>query len=298
MQKFFKRRFWFMVLPAIFLFCLIIIVPFAEGIIYSFTDWRGSYFVGGEHWWDAIVGIDNYVEVFSSKTFSSILSYTALYAFIAVIVQNVISLFLALLIKKVNKGKGLFRTIYFFPYVLGALAMGYVWRFIFENIFSDSLFGANGIVHIEFLNNILQSQWKSLIAFAIVGVWQVAGYYLIIYLNGLNSIYEELYEAARIDGANAMYQFRKITIPLLMPSFTVVLFLSLASSFKMLDLNVSLTEGDFGTTMISYLILKTVRESSPPKYGVAQAQAVIFFVIVAIISIAQIIITKRKEVEY
>lgn len=298
MQKFFRKRFWFMVLPAIFLFVLVIIVPFAEGIIYSFTDWRGSYFVGGENWWDALVGFDNYVAVFKSKTFTSVLSYTALYAFIAVIVQNVISLLLALLIKKLKKGKGLFRTVYFFPYVLGALAMGYVWRFIFENIFSDSLFGTNGIVHIEFLNNILQSQWKSLIAFAIVGVWQVAGYYLIIYLNGLNSISEDLYEAARIDGANAWCQFRKITIPLLMPSFTVVLFLSLASSFKMLDLNVSLTEGNFGTTMISYLILKTVRESSPPKYGVAQAQAVIFFVIVAIISIAQIIITKRKEVEY
>lgn len=297
MDKFYKKRFWLMVLPAIILFSLVIIIPFGQGIIYSFTQWRGSYFVGGEHWWNSLNGIQNYKEVFQSKTFITSLGYTAIYAIIAVIVQNVISLGLALLIKKVRRGKGVFRTIYFFPYVLGALAMGYVWKFIFENVFSTTLFGTNGIIHIEFLNNMLQSQWKSILAFAIVSAWQVAGYYLIIYLNGLNSIPEDLYEAARIDGASGFYQFRKITLPLLMPSFTIVLFMSLASSFKMLDLNISLTEGRFGTTMISYLILKTVRESSPPNYGVAQAQAVIFFIIVAIIAVAQVIITKRKEVE-
>ena len=136
----------------------------------------------------------------------------------------------------------------------------------------------------------LQNQWKALLAYAIVGVWQVAGYYLIIYLNGLNNISEDIYEAARIDGATGWTSFRKITLPLLMPSFTIVLFMSLANSFKMLDLNVSLT-------MISYMILKTVRESSPPAYGEAQAQAVIFFVIIAVISIAQVMITKRKEIE-
>lgn len=297
MDKFYKKRFWLMVLPAIILFSLVIIIPFGQGIIYSFTQWRGSYFVGGEHWWNSLNGIQNYKEVFQSKTFITSLGYTAIYAIIAVIVQNVISLGLALLIKKVRRGKGVFRTIYFFPYVLGALAMGYVWKFIFENVFSTTLFGTNGIIHVEFLNNMLQSQWKSILAFAIVSAWQVAGYYLIIYLNGLNSIPEDLYEAARIDGASGFYQFRKITLPLLMPSFTIVLFMSLASSFKMLDLNISLTEGRFGTTMISYLILKTVRESSPPNYGVAQAQAVIFFIIVAIIAVAQVIITKRKEVE-
>ena len=175
--------------------------------------------------------------------------------------------------------------------------MGYVWKFIFENVFSQILFGTESFFHIELLNNMLQSPWKALLAFAIVSTWQVAGYYLIIYLNGLNNISEDIYEAARIDGASEWYQFWKITIPLLMPSFTIVLFMSLASSFKMMDLNVSLTEGNFGTTMISYLILKTVRESSPPEYGMAQAQAVIFFIIVATISVAQVLATKSKEVE-
>lgn len=297
MKTFFKKKFWFMVLPSIVLFLMVIIVPFIEGVVYSFTEWRGAYFVGGEHWWDAIVGLKNYLGIFRSKKFLGAMGYTAVYAVLAVIVQNAVSLMLALMVKKLTKGKGLFRTVLFLPYVLGMLAMGYIWRFIFENVFSQFLFGTDGIVHIELLNNMLQNQWKALLAYAIVGTWQIAGYYLVIYLNGLNNISEDLYEAARIDGAGTWYQFRKITLPLLMPSFTIVLFMSLASSFKMLDLNVSLTEGNFGTTMISYMILKTVRESSPPKYGVAQAQAVVFFVIIAVISITQVIVTKRKEVE-
>lgn len=297
MKSFYRKKFGFMVLPSIVLFLLVIIIPFIEGVVYSFTDWRGAYFMGGEHWWNAIVGLKNYSNIFQSKDFLTALGYTACYAVIAVIAQNVFSLALALLIKRITKGKGLFRTVLFLPYVLGMLAMGYIWRFIFENVFSQILFGADGVMHIELLNNMLQDQWKALIAYMIVGVWQVAGYYLIIYLNGLNNISEDLYEAARIDGAGRWYQFRKITLPLLMPSFTIVLFMSLANSFKMLDLNVSLTEGNFGTTMISYMILRTVRESSPPAYGTAQAQAVIFFVIIAAISIAQVTFTKKREVD-
>lgn len=297
MKTFYKKKFWYMVLPSLILFLMVVIIPFVQGVIYSFTEWRGAYFVGGENWWNALTGLKNYLSIFTSDSFLKALGYTTVYAVLAVIVQNVVSLALALMIKKVRTGKGIFRTIYFLPYVLGALAMGYVWKFIFENVFSQILFGSKSFIHIELLNNMLQSPWKALLAFSIVSTWQVAGYYLIIYLNGLNNISEDIYEAARIDGASEWYQFWKITVPLLMPSFTIVLFMSLASSFKMMDLNVSLTEGNFGTTMISYLILKTVRESSPPEYGMAQAQAVIFFVIVATISIAQVLVTKSKEVE-
>lgn len=126
MKRFYKRKFWFMVLPSIVLFLLVIIVPFIEGVIYSFTEWRGSYFVGGEHWWNALVGLKNYTSIFKSKDFLQSLGYTAIYAVLAVIAQNVVSLLLALMIKKLTKGKGLFRTVLFLPYVLGMLAMGYV----------------------------------------------------------------------------------------------------------------------------------------------------------------------------
>lgn len=181
MKTFFKKKFWFMVLPSIVLFLMVIIVPFIEGVVYSFTEWRGAYFVGGEHWWDAIVGLKNYFGIFRSKKFLGAMGYTAVYAVLAVIVQNAVSLMLALMVKKLTKGKGLFRTVLFLPYVLGMLAMGYIWRFIFENVFSQFLFGTDGIVHIELLNNMLQNQWKALLAYAIVGTWQVAGYYLVIY---------------------------------------------------------------------------------------------------------------------
>lgn len=287
-----------MIIPSLVLFTLVILVPFITGLLYSFTDWRGSYFVGGENWYNSLVGLENYISIFKSDKFLNSLGYTSVYAIVAVIVQNIVSLALALMLRKLIKGKGVFRTILFLPYVLGMLAMGYIWKFIFENVFSSILFGTDAIIHIELLNNMLQDKWKALIAYAIVGAWQIAGYYSIIYLNGLNNISDELYEAAKIDGASSFTQFKSITLPLLMPSFTIVLFMSLANSFKMLDLNISLTEGNFDTSMISFLILKTVRESSPPEYGIAQSQAVVFFIIIAIISIAQVIITKKKEGDY
>ena len=107
----------------------------------------------------------------------------------------------------------------------------------------------------------------------------------------------DLYEAASIDGATAWQKFRHITVPMLMPAFTIVFFLTLSSSFKMLDENLALTGGDFGTRMLSLQILLTTRENTPPNYGMAQAQAVIFFILIATVSIIQVIVTKRKEIE-
>ena len=128
-------------------------------------------------------------------------------------------------------------------------------------------------------------------------IWQNAGYMMIIYVGGLNTISGDLYEAASLDGANAFQRFRKITLPLLMPSVTVVLFLTLSNSFKLLDQNVALTDGEFGTRMLALQILRTLKDTSPPDYGAAQAQAVIFFVVVAVISLIQVYVTGKKEVE-
>ena len=143
----------------------------------------------------------------------------------------------------------------------------------------------------------LQNRTQALFAIAIMGTWQTAGYYLLVYLNGLNNIPEELYEAAAIDGASGWNRFKNITAPLLMPSFTIVFFMTLSSSFKLLDENLALTGGDFGTRMLALQILNTVKDSTPPDYGFAQAQAVIFFILIATISIIQVVITKRKEIE-
>lgn len=216
------------------------------------------------------MGIGNYLKVFRSQKFISALLYTLKFTLVAVIMKNIVSL---------------------------GLAMGFVWSFIFQNIFSLILFGEESVLHIPFLCDMLQDSNKAVFAMAIMATWQSAGYMLLIYLNGLNNIPEDLYEAASIDGASPWQRFRHITMPMLMPAFTIVFFLTLSGSFKMLDENLALTGGNFGTRMLSLQILLSTRETTPANYGMAQAQAVIFFVLIAVISIAQVIVTKRKEIE-
>ena len=297
MEKYYKKWFKILNIPAAILFVVVILVPFIMGVAYSFTAWRGSYFKGSEHWYGALVGFKNYIKVFHSQKFITSFIYTIKFTIVAVVVKNIISLGMALMVRKVGKGKGFFRTVFFMPNLLGGLAMGFIWSFIFQNVYSLMLFGEDSPIHIPFLCDMLQDPNKAVFAMAIMATWQTAGYLMLIYLNGLNNIPEDLYEAASIDGATAWQKFRHITVPMLMPAFTIVFFLTLSSSFKMLDENLALTGGDFGTRMLSLQILLTTRENTPPNYGMAQAQAVIFFILIAVVSIVQVIITKRKEIE-
>ena len=297
MEKYYKKWFKILNIPAIILFVVVILVPFIMGVAYSFTAWRGSYFKGSEHWYGALVGFKNYIKVFHSQKFITSFVYTIKFTVVAVVIKNIVSLGMALMVRKVGKGKGFFRTVFFFPNLLGGLAMGFIWSFIFQNVYSLMLFGEDSPIHIPFLCDMLQDPNKAVFAMAIMATWQTAGYLMLIYLNGLNNIPEDLYEAASIDGATAWQKFRHITVPMLMPAFTIVFFLTLSSSFKMLDENLALTGGDFGTRMLSLQILLTTRENTPPDYGMAQAQAVIFFILIATVSIIQVIVTKRKEIE-
>ena len=297
MEKYYKKWFKILNIPAIILFVVVILVPFIMGVAYSFTAWRGSYFKGSEHWYGALVGFKNYIKVFHSQKFITSFIYTIKFTAVAVVIKNIVSLGMALMVRKVGKGKGFFRTVFFFPNLLGGLAMGFIWSFIFQKVYSLMLFGEESPIHIPFLCDMLQDPNKAVFAMAIMATWQTAGYLMLIYLNGLNNIPEDLYEAASIDGATAWQKFRHITVPMLMPAFTIVFFLTLSSSFKMLDENLALTGGDFGTRMLSLQILLTTRENTPPNYGMAQAQAVIFFILIATVSIIQVIVTKRKEIE-
>ena len=297
MEKYYKKWFKILNIPAAILFVVVILVPFIMGVAYSFTAWRGSYFKGSEHWYGALVGFKNYIKVFHSQKFITSFIYTIKFTIVAVVVKNIVSLGMALMVRKVGKGKGFFRTVFFFPNLLGGLAMGFIWSFIFQNVYSLMLFGEDSPIHIPFLCDMLQDPNKAVFAMAIMATWQTAGYLMLIYLNGLNNIPEDLYEAASIDGATAWQKFRHITVPMLMPAFTIVFFLTLSSSFKMLDENLALTGGDFRTRMLSLQILLTTRENTPPNYGMAQAQAVIFFILIAVVSIVQVIVTKRKEIE-
>lgn len=297
LNKYYKKWFGVFILPAVLFFLFVIGIPFITGVIYSFTTWRGSYFAGNKTLFESFNGVQNYVRAFSSDKFCGSLLYTLKYTLVAVPVINIMALSLALMLSKILKGKGIFRTIFYMPNMIGGLAMGYLWLFIFQIIFTDILFGPEGIQHIEFLRYMAQDTTKALFALVIIMNWQNAGYMMLIYIGGLNSISNELYEAAAIDGAGSINKFFKITLPMIMPSITVVLFLTLANSFKLLDQNVALTNGDFSTRMVALQILRTVQDTTPPNYGVAQAQAVIFFVIVATISLLQVAFTRKREVE-
>ncbi|WP_099205695.1 carbohydrate ABC transporter permease [Scatolibacter rhodanostii] len=297
MDRYYRKKFLPLALPALILFFLVIIIPFVVGVIYSFTGWRGTYFAGGEHFWEAFVGFDNYIKAFKSKKFIDAFIYTLKFTLVAVIVINIVSLGMSLIATKLRHAASIYRTIYFLPNLLGGLALGYIWQFVYEIIFSKILFAKDGLISIPALVNMTQDNTKALFALVILFTWQMAGYMMIIYTTGLNNIPKDLPEAASIDGANAWQEFRHITVPMLMPSFTIVFFLTLSKCFMLLDQNVALTDGNFGTRMLAMQILRTTRDGSPPDYGLAQAQAVIFFVLIAVVSLIQVSITSKQEVE-
>ncbi|AEF82155.1 carbohydrate ABC transporter permease [Leadbettera azotonutricia] len=300
----YKKWFWPFVMPALILFFFVIIIPFMVGIFDSLVIWRGSYYFDpvtrtrAASPLDAFVGFQNYINAFKEERFRRAFIYTLQYTVIAVIVHNAAALCLALLVTNIaSHAASAFRTTFFMPNMLGGLALGFIWQFIFQIVFTDILFGPGGLIHIEALRYMTQSSVKAIFALVLLTTWQSAGYMMIIYVAGLNNIPKDFYEAASIDGASSMRVFRKITVPMLMPSFTIVFFMTISGSFKLLDQNVALTDGEFNTRMLAYQILRTVRDSNPPDYGKAQAQAVIFFVVVAAITLTQTYLTKKKELE-
>ena len=273
------------------------------GVLNSFVAWRGTYYFDPDtgtratNVFNSFVGFENYLNAFKDERFVRSLLYTVQYTLLAVVAINLTGLCLALLVTRVRKGAGLFRTTFFLPNMLGGLALGFIWQFIFQIVFTDILFSPEGVIHIEFLRYMTQNSTRALFALVILTSWQYAGYMMIIYIAGLNNISKDYYEAASIDGASPWRTFRSITVPMLMPSFTVVFFLTLSNSFKLLDQNVALTDGEFNTRLLAMQILRTVKDTAPPDYGKAQAQAVIFFIVVASITLTQVYITKKRELE-
>ena len=299
----YRRWFWPLLFPALILFLLVIIFPFIMGVLNSFVAWRGTYYFDPDTGTRAVsvfnsfVGMENYLNAFKDERFVRSLLYTVQYTLLAVVAINLTGLGLALLVTRIRKGAGLFRTTFFLPNMLGGLALGFIWQFIFQIVFTDLLFSPEGLLHIEFLRYMTQNSTKALFALVILTSWQYAGYMMIIYIAGLNNISKDYYEAASIDGASPWRTFRSITVPMLMPSFTVVFFLTLSNSFKLLDQNIALTDGEFNTRLLAMQILRTVKDTAPPDYGKAQAQAVIFFIVVASITLTQVYITKKRELE-
>ena len=284
-----KVRFWVFLAPALISFTIIVLIPTLIGFFYSLTDWNGI--VGSEI---NFVGFQNFVDIFTrDDTFLHAFGFTALFSICAVILVNLVGFALALLVTQKFRGATLLRGIFFMPNLIGGLLLGFTWQFIFVSIF-EAIAQKTGW---EIFSGWLSNTPTGFIGLLILTVWQLSGYMMIVYIAQIQQIPESVKEAARIDGAGNWAMLKKITLPLMMPAFTIGLFLSISNSFKLFDQNLSLTGGGpvNSTQMLALNIYKTAFGEN--RFGLAQSKAVIFMVVVMAISIIQLTVTKKREVE-
>jgi raffinose/stachyose/melibiose transport system permease protein len=279
MQSHNKRYFPIFVLPTLIAFTIAFIIPFIMGIILSFTEFRT---VNDAEW----VGIRNYIDAFRNKEFLNALWFTVKFDVVSVITINVFAFILALMLTRKIKGTNLFRTVFFMPNLIGGIVLGYIWQLVINGILYN--YGVTLTFSPKF------GFW----GLVILMNWQMIGYMMVIYIAGIQNIPKDIIEAARIDGAGPLQIIRRVTIPLVMPSFTICLFLTMSNSFKLFDQNLALTAGapSRKTTMMALDIYNTFY-SSVGSEGVGQAKAVVFFVIVAVVAFIQLRLTRTKEVE-
>jgi raffinose/stachyose/melibiose transport system permease protein len=277
------------VIPSLFVFINVVIIPFIMGVVYSFTNWNGFAFKGSTY-----VGFKNYASSFSDGKFVTSFWLTTKYTIAMIILVNLVGLSLAMLVTSKIKYKNFFRGVFFLPNLIGGLILGFIWQFVFTKLFASiGQLTHTSKIFFNWLDNPTTAFW----ALVIVGVWQMSGYVMIIYIASIQSISEEVMEAADIDGANSWTKFKNITLPLIAPAFTISLFVTLATSFKQYDTNLSLTNGGpYGKTeLITMNIFTTAFNYN--KYAQAQAKSIMFFLVIMIITIIQIYITKKREVE-
>lgn len=275
--------------PAFLVFALIVLSSFFIGIYYSFTEWNG---VDKEAVW---IGLDNYIKLFTNdpEALSSAL-FTLRFTIATVILANILAFGLALALTRPLKGAKVMRTIFFLPNVIGGIILGFVWRFIFTNSFITlgELTGI-GFFELPWLGTPLTGFWGAVIVF----VWQRTGYLMVIYIAAIMNINEDLLEAARIDGASAGQMLKRIIVPLTMPAFTVCLFLTLSWATKMFDVIFSLTEGGPFRSTETFAINIYYEAFQYNNYGLGSAKAIIFFIVVGLLTTIQVLATKRREVE-
>jgi len=258
------RKYFFIFLGlASLVYGLVILYPFLVGLGYSFTSWHLSYFES-----KIFVGLKNYGKIFTIPEFRASLVNTGFLVALCLAIQISLGLLLAILISKLRYFKGFFRSAFFMPNFIGGLVLGYIWQFVFEYLFDTVLFTNPN----SFFNTMLLGRWSGLTALAITLSWQSIGYIMVIYLAGINSIPQSLFEAADIDGASSVQNFKHIMLPLLMPSITITLFLTLSGTFKVYDQNLALNDGLYNTRLITLQIYRYALEDTQPNdYGAAQA---------------------------
>ena len=279
MEKAMKRYMPIFVLPTFCAFILGFIIPFVMGIGLSFCEFTT---VTDAHF----VGLSNYVKAFQDMVFRHSFWYTALFAAVSLAVINVIAFALAAALTQDMRGTNIFRTIFFMPNLIGGIVLGYIWQLIFNGILS------------HYSTALALNEWYGFWGLIILVSWQQIGYMMIIYIAGLQAIPGDVTEAAQIDGATRIQRLFKVTIPMMMPSITICMFLSLTNGFKLFDQNLSLTAGEPSkmSEMMALNIFNTFYGRTGWE-GVGQAKAVIFFVIVVAISMIQLKATRSKEVQ-
>ena len=281
-----QRWFPLFLLPMTAAFCIGFVYPFCKGLFLSFCKFKTT-----SNWtW---VGLSNYAKALADGSFRYSFWYTALFALVSLALINVLAFAVAYALTQGIKGSNLFRTVFFMPNLIGGIVLGYIWSMIFDGILSRY---GTGIL--------LDKNW-GFWGLIILMCWQQIGYMMIIYIAGLQAVPEDMLEAAKIDGANKWQTLWKITIPNVMPSITICTFLSLTNGFKLYDQNLALTGGEPYVQLTDGNVIKTtemlalniVSSNTSNTKGPGQAKAVVFFILVGIIGIAQLIATRKKEVQ-
>lgn len=275
--------------PAILAITAFVGIPFLASVNYSFRSWNGIDKSS------TFIGLKNYIRLFTDdKAFINSIIFTFIYALFVVIFVNILALLFAQLLESKIRGKGLFRTAFYLPNIISLVVIGFIWKFICTRVF-DQLATVTDMKFFEL--SWLGDPRLSVATVIFVSVWQSLGFYMVIYIAGLQSVPEDIGEAAMIDGANSFRKFFQITLPMIMPSISFCMFYSVANSMKMFDLIFSLTGGGPGgaTTPMSLDIYNAAFGKQMMGYG--SAKSVILFLIVAIISVIQINFFKSKEVE-
>ena len=279
MQKTLKRYFPIFVLPTLIAFSFAFIIPFVMGVYLSFCKFKTITNA-------QFVGLENYIKIFADKDFVNAFGFTLKFSVVSIITINVFAFILALALTRKIKGTNLFRTVFFMPNLIGGIILGYIWQLLL-----------NGVL--LYMNRTLT--YSSVYGFwglVILMCWQQIGYMMIIYVAGLQNVPTDLIEAAQIDGATSLQTLFKVKIPMVMPSITICLFLTVSNSFKLFDQNLALTAGapSKKTAMLALDIYNTFYGRNGYE-GVGQAKAVLFFIVVAVIALGQLVLTRRKEVE-
>ena len=279
MQKTLKRYFPIFVLPTLIAFSFAFIIPFVMGVYLSFCKFKTITNA-------QFVGLENYIKIFADKDFVNAFGFTLKFSVVSIITINVFAFILALALTRKIKGTNLFRTVFFMPNLIGGIILGYIWQQMINAVL------------LKYETTLVANPTYGFWGLVILMNWQMIGYMMIISVAGLQNVPTDLIEAAQIDGATSLQTLFKVKIPMVMPSITICLFLTVSNSFKLFDQNLALTAGapSKKTAMLALDIYNTFYGRNGYE-GVGQAKAVLFFIVVAVIALGQLVLTRRKEVE-